>query len=62
MRIRAFIYMTYRCVVHANSFMLAQVFEDMKFNNGAKYSSFSALISTDTEVLMFWPKQTLAEL
>lgn len=33
--------MTYRRVMHTKSFMLAQVFEDRKFNNGAKYSSLS---------------------
>lgn len=39
--VRVFIYMTYRRVMHTKSFMLAQAFEDRKFNNGAKYSSFS---------------------
>lgn len=32
--------MIYRGVMHASSVMLAEAFEDMQFNNGAKYSSF----------------------
>lgn len=32
--------------MHTNSFVLTQDFEDRKFNNGAKYSSFSQLCFT----------------